>query len=415
MLKLQEKQSKEEVNLKNIRITHDYLLVYAKDINSVEFGGIEVEGIKLNLKDEKGAYAKGRELNKWGAGSRREDSPSMWFPIPGPNGEEVYPIRNDGSEGRWRLGKEKMRKIVAEGDVIFEKRENGTYIVYEKIRDGSSRTKQFISILKDDYINAKGTEDIKKLFNIERSYFDYAKPTNLIKDLLIMSNVQDEDIVLDFFSGSATSAHAVMQLNSEDGKNRKFIMVQLPELTDEKSEAFKAGIKNICELGEERIKKAGEQIKLDSPNITIDTGFRVLKIADSNMKDVYYNPDALSQDLLSSLESNIKEDRSDLDLLFGCLLDFGLTLDKKIKEEVIDRKKILIYNDDAEEGADLIACFEDNISEELIKEIAKRKPSKAVFKDSSFANSPVKINLFEIFKLYAEIDANELPSRVKVI
>ena len=152
---------------KYIRVTHDYVLIYSKNINDVEFGGIEVEGIKLNLQDEKGPYAKGRELNKWGAGSRREDSPSMWFPVKGPNGEDVYPIRNDGTEGRWRLGKEKMHKIVNDGDVIFEKRQDGTYIIYEKIRDDSNREKQFISIFKDEYINAKEQKKLKNCLRLK--------------------------------------------------------------------------------------------------------------------------------------------------------------------------------------------------------------------------------------------------------
>jgi len=383
---------------KYIRVTHDYVIICSKNINDVEFGGVEIEGRILNLQDEKGAYAKGRELNKWGAGSRREDSPSMYFPIKGPNGENVYPIRNDGTEGRWRLGKEKMHKKVSDGDIIFEKRADGTYIVYEKIRDGSSREKQFISIFKDDYINAKGTEKIKKLFQIEKSYFDYAKPVNLVNDLILMSKTSDDDIVLDFFSGSATTAHAVMQLNAEDGGNRKFIMVQLPEVCAPDSEAAKAGYKNICEIGKERIRRAGDKIKAEhattAPNI--DIGFRVLKLDSSNMKDVYYLPNETSQDLLSSLESNIKEDRNGLDLLFSCLIDWGVELSLPIMEEKINDQKFYTINN--EENPDLIACFAENIPESTIKEIAKRKPLRAVFRDSSFADSPNKINVTEIFK-----------------
>ena len=201
----------------------------------------------------------------------------MWFPIPGPNGEDVYPIRNDGSEGRWRIGKEKLLKMVNEGDVIFEKRADGTYIVYEKIRDDSPKIKQFTTLFKDQYINAKGTEEIKRLFNSERAVFDYSKPVNLILDLMIMSNVKDDDIILDFFSGSATTAQAAMQLNAEDGGNRRFIMVQLPEPTDENSEAYKAGYMNISEIGRERIRRAGEKIKeedKDKENIdNLDIGF----------------------------------------------------------------------------------------------------------------------------------------------
>lgn len=246
-----------------------------------------------------------------------------------------------------------------------------------------------------------------------------------------------DSLVLDFFSGSATTAHAIMQLNAEDGGHRKFIMVQLPEKCDEKSEAFKAGYKNICEIGKERIRRAGEKIvaELKAKRSTTDStdaaqaptrictdgkenqcssvsreagiggisgktlpdiGFRVLKVADSNMKDVYYAAGDYTQDLLTQTESNIKEDRTDLDLLFGCLLDWGLPLSCPYTSEKIEGGTVHTYND-----GDLIACFDANIPESVVKEIAKRKPLRAVFRDSSFASSPAKINVFEIFKLYA--------------
>jgi adenine-specific DNA-methyltransferase len=208
----------------NIREVHDYVLIYAKDKNNVSFSGYIKEGIKLDLLDDKGEYAKGRELNKWGAGSRREDAPSMWFPISGPNGEEVYPIRNDGSEGRWRLGKRNMIKKVSNNDVLFEKREDGTFIVYEKIRDNPDKIKQFTTLFRDNYLNAQGTKLLKKIFGTTRAVFDYAKPIELIYDLLIMANCDDDALILDFFAGSGTTGHAVMKLNNDDGGNRKFIL-----------------------------------------------------------------------------------------------------------------------------------------------------------------------------------------------
>lgn len=213
---------------------------------------------------------------------------------------------------------------------------------------------------------------------------------------------------MDFFSGSATTAHAVMQLNAEDGGKRKFIMVQLPEVTAPDSEAYKAGYKNICEIGKERIRRAGEKIKAEiesntaqlklgeEPTHVPDIGFRVLKLDESNMKDVYYIPGAYSQTILESLESNIKADRSDLDLLFGCLLEWGLPLSMPYTSEQIDGFAVHTYNE-----GDLIACFDENISEKAIKEIAKRQPLRVVFRDSSFASSPEKINVEEIFKLLA--------------
>lgn len=217
---------------------------------------------------------------------------------------------------------------------------------------------------------------------------------------------------MDFFSGSATTAHAVMSKNAEDGGHRKFIMVQLPEKCDEKSEAYKAGYKNICEIGKERIRRAGEKIKAESPLTTqdLDVGFRVLKLDDTNMKDVYYTSDEYDQEMLAGLESNIKEDRSDLDLLFGCLLDWGLPLSLPYTLEQIDGCTVHTYND-----GDLIACFDANVPESVVKEIAQRKPLRAVFRDAGFASSPEKINVFEIFKFYMPEDADDIGKRVKVI
>lgn len=258
-----------------VRETHDFILVYAKQIKKLEFIGFEKDEIDLNLTDEKGNFAKGRELNKWGAGSRREDSPGMWFPIVGPNGENVYPIRNDGTEGRWRLGKVKMKKIVEDNDVIFEKRKDGTYIVYEKLRGNKSKYTQFISILKDKYINAKGTEELKELFSQERAVFDFSKPSILIKDLLVLSNVEDDDIILDFFAGSGTTGDAVMQLNAEDGGTRKFILVQLPESIDpKKNKTAYDFVTNelkteatIFEITKERLIRASQKILKENIDI----------------------------------------------------------------------------------------------------------------------------------------------------
>lgn len=229
-----------------------------------------------------------------------------------------------------------------------------------------------------------------------RKIFDNPKPMAVLSRIVDYV-VTSDSIVLDFFSGSATTAHAVMQLNAEDGGHRKFIMVQLPEVTDEKSEAYKAGYKNICEIGKERIRRAGEKIKNEHPEAKgLDVGFRVLKVWDSNMKDVYYAAGDYTQDLLTQMESNIKEDRTDLDLLFGCLLDWGLPLSLPYCSEEIEGCVVHTYND-----GDLIACFAEKIPESVVKTIAKRKPLRAVFRDTGFASSPAKINVFEIFKLYA--------------
>jgi adenine-specific DNA-methyltransferase len=248
------------------------------------------------------------------------------------------------------------------------------------------------------------------------SVFEYTKPPELIEQLACLVNRKDF-IALDFFSGSATTAHAIMQLNAEDGGKRKFIMVQLPEPCPEGSEAAKAGYKNICEIGKERIRRAGEKIKeenKDKPGIeNLDIGFRVLKLDDTNMKDVYYAASEYTQDLLSMMEDNIKDDRTDMDLLYACLLDWGLPLSMPHKTEVLNANGEIVANSELRipnselftvhtyNDGDLIACFDKHISDEVVKEIARRQPLRAVFRDSSFASSPEKINVEEIFKLLA--------------
>ena len=239
----------------------------------------------------------------------------------------------------------------------------------------------------------------------DNKYLDYPKPIKYIRILLniILTKMK---LSLTFFSGSATTAHAVMQLNAEDGGHRKFIMVQLPEPTDESSEAYKAGYKNICEIGKERIRRAGKKIQEESPLTTaeLDIGFRVFKLDETNMEDVYYTPAETTQKMLAGFESNIKSDRTDLDLLFGCLLEWGLPLSMPYHSEQIDGVTVHTYND-----GDLIACFDKNIPESVVKTIAKRQPLRVVFRDDSFEDSPSKINVSEIFKMISP------DTRVKVI
>ena len=295
-----------------------------------------------------------------------------------------------------------MQKMLESGLILFGKDEttipNSKYLLKENMYENIP------SML---YYGGSDTDLLSQL----GIPFDTPKVVDICVEH-IKSFSSNGDVILDFFSGSATTAHAVMQLNAEDGGRRKFIMVQLPEKCDEASEAYKAGYKNICEIGKERIRRAGDKIKSESPMTTqdLDIGFRVLKLDDSNMKDVYYAPDDYDQGMLAGLESNIKDDRTDLDLLFGCLIDWGLPLSLPYKSEQIDGCTVHTYND-----GDLIACFDANISESVVKEIAKRKPLRAVFRDSGFASSPEKINVFEIFKLYMPEDANDITKRVRVI
>jgi len=246
--------------------------------------------------------------------------------------------------------------------------------------------------------NTDASSEIKGLFG-GINIMDYPKPSGLIRFFVDALTYNDkQSIVFDFFSGSATTAHAVMQLNAEDGGNRKFIMVQLPEATDEKSEAYKAGYKNICEIGKERIRRAGDKIMSEHPDAKIDTGFRVFRLDDTNMKDVYYKPVDTAQDSLLDMVDNIKPDRTDMDLLFGAMLERGLMLDMPVEEVQSNGITYYVVN-----NGDLIACFAENIPESVIHEIANRRPLQALFRDSSFAESKDKINLTEIFK---NVDSN---------
>ncbi len=250
------------------------------------------------------------------------------------------------------------------------------------------------SVLKDIPDTQDARKELEALFG-SQDVFSYPKTIELVR-LFAKLSTGPNDIILDFFSGSATSAHAIMKLNSEDNLKRKYIMVQLPEETPNDSEAYAQGMHTISEIGKERIRRAGEQIKAASPLTTdhLDVGFRVFKVDDSNMNDVYYSADKYTQDLLTMAESNIKSDRNDLDLLFGCLLEWGLPLSLPYTSEQIDGFIIHTYN-----NGDLVACFSEGISEKVIKEIAKRHPLRVVFRDSSFADSPTKINVGEIFKM----------------
>ena len=303
--------------------------------------------------------------------------------------EIIHPITNKPCckpAGGWRYKEEEIKRKLKNNE--FEFGADETTIPRPK-----RYLKDFIfSIPKSVvFFDSQGSTKWLKAENIP---FDFPKAIELIKWLISM--IQDNDcIIMDFFSGSATTAHATIQQNVEDSGNRRFILVQFPELTDKNSLAYKKGFKNICEIGKERIRRAGEKIKAEHPEAeNLDIGFRVLKVDSSNMNDVYYAPDDYSQGLLDHFESNIKEDRSSLDLLFGCLLDWGLPLSLPYTSEEIDGFTVHNYND-----GDLIACFDENISDSVIKEIAKRQPLRAVFRDSSFESNPSKINVSEIFKM----------------
>ena len=413
---------------------HDYILAFSKSFAPTLFLPSHTDD-GFRFSDEYEAQRGKYKLNQTLDYDSLQYSASLDYPIT-VEGETFYPgqsyekylERKHGKHARadwaWRWSKDLFDFGYKNGFIVI-KRYDGYSRIYTKTYQNCKIVKKnlgfeieyiqrtraisTLEFIENEYSNDNSKKNLLSLFN--SSVFDYSKPTVLLKTLAQYSSSSD-DIVMDFFSGSATTAHAVMQLNAEDGGHRKFIMVQLPESCDENSEAYKAGYKNICEIGKERIRRAGEKIKEESPLTTqdLDIGFRVLKLDDSNMKDVYYAADDYDQQNLMDMVSNIKEDRTDLDLLFGCLLDWGLPLSLPYTSEQIDGCTVHTYND-----GDLIACFDANVPESVVKEIAKRKPLRAVFRDSSFADSPAKINVFEIFKLYMPEDADDISKRVRVI
>lgn len=381
----------------------EYVLVYGKNIEKLFFNldkNAEVT-TSYNQTDENGKKYSLDRLDKQSLGYQ----PSLDFPITGPDGR-IYTVEHKNPAvkvARWRWSKdtvkERYNELVFKYPYVYTKNYEKDGIVPRNLmieeRFGRTRT---------------GKTEVAALFD-KVTYFNFPKPTKLIKFLIEIASNADS-VILDFFSGSATTAHAVLQLNAEDGGHRKFIMVQLPEPCDEQSEAYKAGYKNICEIGKERIRRAGEKIKAENPLTTqdLDVGFRVLKLADSNMKDVYYAADDYKQADLLDMVSNIKDDRTDLDLLFGCLIDWGVPLSMPYKSEQLDGCTVHVYND-----GDLVACFDENIPESVVRKIAERKPLRTVFRDSGFADSPAKINMYEIFKIYMPEDADDITKRVRVI
>lgn len=441
---------------KYISVSHEYILCYFKDALWVKEHKILWREKKQGLSDIYAEYEHlkqiygndcgliEKELRKWykalADGHPAKDhshynkvdergiffaSDISWPGGGGPKYEVLHPTTHKPvripSRG-WITNKETMQRWIEEGRVNFgadesfvptiksylEEHEYGVpYSVF--YQDGRAASKRLAALMGD-------------------KVFENPKDEEIIQRIIQFCGTDDGDIILDFFSGSATTAHAMFLADAEQNKHRKFILVQLPETIDPQKEASEKAKKvaqnavnlldtigvphNICEIGKERIRRAGDKIKSESPMTTqaLDIGFRVLKLDDTNMKDVYYAPDDYDQGMLAGLESNIKDDRTDLDLLFGCLIDWGLPLSLPYKSEKIDGCTVHTYND-----GDLIACFDTNIPESVVKEIAQRKPLRAVFRDSGFASSPEKINVFEIFKLYMPEDANDISKRVRVI
>ncbi len=381
---------------------HEYILCYCKNIKSMNLLGFIKDEEEFNKKDEYGIY---REigLRKRGAGSKREEAPNQYYPIyfdpatnfitttKNANYEEILPRLSDGSDGRWRWAKntveENKNKLVIRG----VKRSNLIeYDVFEKDYFSEDKLSKIKSIFYEKEVNNENaTEELKALFS--NKVFDYPKPIYTLKKLFQSIN-ETSFIVLDFFSGSATTAHALMQLNAEDQGFRKYILVQIPELTDEKSEAYKAERKNICEIGKERIRRAGKKIKTDTA-AEIDYGFRVYRLDESNMQDVYYRPQDLDQGKMDLFGDNVKSDRTEDDLLAQVMLDWGLPLSLKIEQASVAGKKVFKVANNS-----LFACFDNGIDETFAKEIAKENPLRIVFKDAGFKDDTAKTNVKQLLK-----------------
>lgn len=391
---------------------HEYILIYSK--STLEAGSVSIpktnEEIAKDypLSDSSGFYRE-LELRNTHRDFGRFNRPRLWYPLyvhsdghvtleECTNAIAVYPIWDDGFEGCWTWGAEKAAKQI---HLLVGRVVHGKWKVYRKAyayENGHGPLKQVKSIWNDNlFFTEKGQSAVSSLFLTKEKLFQSPKSVRTIMQCIQMA--QDKDaVILDFFSGSGTTAHAVMELNATDGGNRKFIMVQIPEQTDAKSEAHKAGYDNICKIGKERIRRAGTKIKTDSPltNLELDTGFRVLKCDTSNMKDIYYTPAEYEISLFESLSDNIKEDRTSEDLLFQVMLDLGVMLSSKIEESTIAGKKVFNVADGF-----LVACFDDNVTEETITEIAKQQPYYFVMRDSSMANDSVATNFDQIFATYS--------------
>lgn len=386
--------------------SHDYVLVFAKTIDKFQIG-------LLPRSEEANARYKNPDNDPrgpWTADNMtvKTYSANYDYEIVTPNGSVMSP-----PNGRcWFTSKERMDKLIQENRVWFG--ETGGNMPRLKrflcdVQQGMTAT----TIWKYTEVghNQEGRQELKKLFD-NKGYFDGPKPLRLISRILTIANLSANSIILDFFSGSATTAHAVMQLNAEDGGNRQYIMVQLPEETPEDSEARKAGYNTIPDIAKERIRRAGKKIKEESPLTTadLDTGFRVFRLDEGNYEDVNRSPKEFKQDQLDLFLNNIKTDRTDLDLLFGCMLDWGVQLSLPMTQEVVDGKTIYTVND-----GDLVACFAENVSEDVVKAMAEKMPLRVIFRDSCFAQDADKINIYETFKQKLDWSDQEVVKNIRVI
>lgn len=369
--------------LNNVSLDHEYILVYSNSTVS-DFTGVTktFEQYDNPDNDPRGPWAR----DNLTCGKTASQRPNLNYPIIDPKTGIEYQCNPNHV---WRFEKEKMMNLIAENKVIFPANTNGIPS-YKRHKSEIRSEKKPFSTWIETRLNAVATKELRDVFGIH--IFDYPKTIDLLSQI-INQGTDNNSIILDFFSGSSTTAHAVMQLNAEDGGNRKFIMVQLEEPCSEDSEAFKAGYKNICEIGKERIRRAGAKIKSENPRTNVDIGFRVLKTASSNLKDVFYTPSETKQTDIEGYVDNIKKDRTSFDLLFQVMLEFGITLDVPITSKNV--KGLTVYQ---VAGNSLSACFDKGVDEDIIQEMAKDKPLYAAFRDVSYHEDQTKINVEQIFK-----------------
>lgn len=389
--------------------THEHIYIYAKDSQCINLNEIEVEGAEFKYEDGRGGFNLTDLRNQNARAFNSTNRPNLRYPfyvneasktldglcevttVPTTGFKEVWAITVNGHESVWRWGKETAE--ANRFNLTARISNDGEYRIYQKYRKATQTAKTVW--FDKDFISIKGTRELQELLGL--GVFDFPKPTALIQQLLNIGT-DEVSLIVDFFSGSATTAHAVMKLNAEDGGHRKFIMVQLPEVTDEKSEARKSGYANICEIGKERIRRAGKKVKEEAglQGQDLDIGFRVLKLDSSNMEDVYYTPNDLNErDLFNSVD-NVKSDRTPLDLLFQVLPELNIEFSARIEEKEIHGKKVFMVN-----GDQLIATFDKDVNESTITEIAKLRPLYFVMRDASAENDNVLDNFEQIFKHYS--------------
>lgn len=387
---------------------HEYILAYCKNAATVSMRQRRAPELvdAYNGPDENGKYWRDRLLRKNGKNSLRADRPTMYYALTAPDGSEVWPIREDGREGCWAAGPSSLKEIDARGDLIWKQRD-GKWVPYTREYAADNPTKPWMTIWNDLPAMRQTKAGMKDLFGIS-NVFDTPKPPALIQRCMELGGVKEGEIVLDFFSGSAATAHAALDLYFNEEVAVKWILVQIPELLDEEAEARQFGFKSICDLGEGRIRCAGEKIaaNIDKENEQLelgaepkpypDLGFRVLRIDSSNFKDFYLTPGETAQESLFDFADNVKEGRSDLDLLFEVLPKLGIPYSAKIEERMLAGRKVFFVD-----GDKLAACFDANVGADTIEEMAKAKPWYAVIRDSSMADDATHANYEELFRTYS--------------